>query len=251
MSYGNHRSSSLSPHHSSLLSGLQVWKCGEGIAVGYAGKLVADLGAEVVRLERPRVGDGLRYHGLFVGDTPHRERGGLSLYLHAAKRSVALSLESMTGTTILRQLAATVDIMLEGFPAGYLTARGLGFETLQASNAGLVLTSISPFGQTGPDVYLPASDITVCAAAGITYSVGSPGREPLTPPLFQSAYQAGMGGAAATAPALLARDTAGVTQHADVSALEIFATIHSRGAALRSAVWQGWRAWSDIRMRRC
>jgi crotonobetainyl-CoA:carnitine CoA-transferase CaiB-like acyl-CoA transferase len=232
MSHQSPRSSALRPQHSALLAGLRVLECGEGIAIGFAGKLLVDLGAEVIKVEPPRSGDRLRHHGPFSGDVPHREHSGLFLYLHANKRGITLDLECATGNTMLQRLVATVDVMLESFPPGHLAALGLGFEQLQACNPGLIFTSISPFGQTGPDARAPASDITVCAAAGITYSVGAPEREPLTPPLFQSEYQAGMGGAAATVAALLARSSMGGGQHADVSALEIFATIHSGGTAL-------------------
>jgi crotonobetainyl-CoA:carnitine CoA-transferase CaiB-like acyl-CoA transferase len=94
------------------------------------------------------------------------------------------------------------------------------------------MASLSPFGQSGPDAHAPAYDIAVCAAAGITYSVGMPGCELLTPLLFLSAYQAGMGTAAATMTALLARRMTGFGQQVGVSLLEIFANIHSCGTAL-------------------
>jgi crotonobetainyl-CoA:carnitine CoA-transferase CaiB-like acyl-CoA transferase len=232
MSHHSTQASARSTQHAALLAGLRVLECSEGIAVGYAGKLLVELGAEVIKVERPRVGDRLRHHGPFPGDVPHREHSGLYLYLHVNKRGITLNLECATGKTMLQRLAATVDVVLESFLPGHLARLGLGFEELQACNSGLILTSISPFGQTGPYARTPAYDITVCAAAGITYSVGTPEHEPLTPPLFQSAYQAGMGGAAATMAALLARSSIGIGQHADVSALEIFATIHSGGTAL-------------------
>ena len=85
------------PQHSApspqscLLSGLRVLECGEGIAVGYAGKLLADFGAEVIKLERPRVGDPVRRHGPFPGDVPGRECSGLFLYLHTNKLGVTLN----------------------------------------------------------------------------------------------------------------------------------------------------------------
>jgi crotonobetainyl-CoA:carnitine CoA-transferase CaiB-like acyl-CoA transferase len=213
------------------LADLRVIEYGDFIAPAYAGKLLADLGAEVLKIEPPRRGDSLRRHGPFPDDVPDSEKSGLFLYLNANKLGITLDPTTATGREIFLRLVADADVLIENHRPGWLASLGLGYETLAQRNPRLIVTSITPYGQTGPYRDAPAYDITVCALGGIAVDVGEPGRAPLTPPLYQSEYQGGIGGAAATLTALLARNRTGRGQHADVATTELFSTIHSGGAA--------------------
>ncbi|MEE9285765.1 MAG: CoA transferase, partial [Dehalococcoidia bacterium] len=86
---------------------------GEFISAPYAGKMMADMGADVLKVERPRVGDEARRHGPFLHDVPHLERSGLFLYLNTSKRSVTLDLETATGRDIFLELCRHVDVLIE------------------------------------------------------------------------------------------------------------------------------------------
>jgi len=220
------------------LAGLRVIEWGNYISAPYCAKLLADLGAEVIKIEEPGWGDIARRHGPFPGDVPHPEKSGLFLYLNTNKLGITLNLRTFTGQKILKELLKEADVFVENNPPRLMEELGLDYEHLKELYPRLIMTSITPYGQTGPYRDYRGYDINVCAAAAISFSVGERGREPLIPPLGQSEYQAAMGGAAATMVALLAREVTGRGQHVDATGLEIFATIHS-GGTVTTYLYQG------------
>src|SRR5262249_3556371 len=132
------------------LTGVKVLDLTWQLAGPYCTKLLADYGADVIKIERPDGGDPARRLGPFPGDTPHPERSGTVLLLNTNKRSVTLDLKSTTGRAIARQLARDVDLVVESFRPGVIERLGLDYETLAHGNPRLVMTRISSFGQTGP-----------------------------------------------------------------------------------------------------
>lgn len=214
-----------------MLNGLRVIEFGRFVSAPYCTRLLSDLGAEVVKVEAPGLGDPSRRHGPFPSE-PDLETSGLHLYTNLGKLGVTLDVERPEGQDLFRRLIADADVLVENAPPAYLAGLGLGYEQLRELNPRLVMTSITPFGQTGPYKDYKGHDINVCAFAGISFSIGEPGRPPLTMPLTQAEFQGAIGGAAATMAALLGRDTTGDGQHVDVSSTEVFTSLHQGGTVL-------------------
>lgn len=208
------------------LSWLKVVELGEFIAAPYCTKLMADMGAEVIKIEEPGLGDRARRHGPFLNDIPHPERSGLFLNMNTSKLGVTLNVQKATGKRILRQLLKEADVFVENNPSKKMKALGLDYKSLHKLNPGLIVTSITPFGQTGPYKDYRAYDINCCAAGGISIGIGSPDREPLTMPFSQCDHQAGVSAAAATYVALVARNATGEGQQVDISEAEVMAALH-------------------------
>lgn len=156
------------------LRDLRVVEIGGDIACAYATKLLADLGADVVKIEPPS-GDPLRAWGPFRDGRRDPEESGLFRYLNANKRSVVLDLEAADAVERIWALVAGADVVLESGRPGWLEQRGLGREALRAANACLALVRISPFGQTGPYRDLEATDLVIQASGGWISSRGLPG----------------------------------------------------------------------------
>src|SRR5262245_42253610 len=134
---------------SGALAGLRIVEYAQGIAAPFAGKLLADYGADVVKVEPPE-GDRLRRHGPFAGDTPGPERSGPCSYLNTNKRGVTLDLETAASREIFGRLVDRADILIEDTPADWLDERGLAPGALRGRNPGLIVASVTPFGRTGP-----------------------------------------------------------------------------------------------------
>jgi len=222
-----------------LLAGLKLLEVGRLIAAPYCGKLLADMGAEVIKIEPPAAGDPARHYGPFLDDEPHRERSGLFLYLNANKRGVTLNLATPTGRQILRDLVARSDALVHNLRVQDMKQAGLDYDGLSRINPGLVMASITPFGLTGPYRHYNAYDINLAAAGGICSGLGEAEREPLTFGTPQVGYFAGMAAASAIVMALLARDKVGAGQHIDIAEVETMAGVYNGPEALM-AVYQ-WR----------
>jgi crotonobetainyl-CoA:carnitine CoA-transferase CaiB-like acyl-CoA transferase len=207
-----------------LLDGIRVLDLGSHTAGPFCAKLLADYGADVIKVEPPGAGDAARRHGPFVGDDPHPEKSILFLCLNTNKRSVTLDVTSETGKALLHDLVRSSDVLVEGFTPNEAEELGLTFEALSLFNAGLVVTSITPFGKTGPYKNYAATDIVTCALSGLMYHSGDSDREPLRNALDQSSYVAGANAAGATLAALFQRLTTGKGQQVDVSIVECLAT---------------------------
>lgn len=222
-----------------LLAGLKVLELGRLISAPYCGKLLADMGAEVTKIEPPSSGDPARQYGPFLHDEPHRERSGLFLYLNANKQGITLNLATPTGQHIFRDLVARADALVHNLSVQDMGRVGLDYEGLSQVNPGLVMASITPFGLTGPYQHYNAYDINLAAAGGICTGLGEEGREPLTFGTPQVGYFAGMAAASSIVMALLARDNVGSGQHIDIAEVETMAGVYNGPEALM-AVYQ-WR----------
>ena len=207
------------------LSDLRVLELATHVAGPYCGKLFATFGADVVKIEPLPDGDESRGLGPFPDVKADSEAGGLFLYLNTGKRSLTLDVESADGRDVFRRMLGTADVVVESFPPGTMEHLGLGFATLEKLRPGVILTSITNFGQTGPWKEYQATDIVHYAASGMASVNGMPGREPLKHPGHQSFLQAGAVAFAGTMTAICHRDVTGLGQHVDVSVLEAGATV--------------------------
>ena len=180
------------------------------------GKILADLGADVIQLEPPG-GSTARNIGPFYGDDVHPEKSLFWWAYAANKRGITLKLTTADGGELLKKLVKGAHFLIESFPPGYLDGLGLGFKDLSVINPGLVMVSITPFGQDGPYAHYKAPDVVGMAMGGFMYLTGDGDR----PPLRVSFPQFGFHGAAAGATgAMLAhthRTLTGEGQHVDVS----------------------------------
>ncbi|MGD0068204.1 MAG: CoA transferase, partial [Streptosporangiaceae bacterium] len=216
------------------LSGLRVIEHAEGLAGPFAGKLLAELGAEVIKVE-PAGGDRTRQLGPFPGGRADPDRSGMFHYLNAGKQSVVIEAASAQGPAQLDRLAAAADVLIVAGTAAEVASHPLTGSDARRRHPGLVCTTITPFGMTGPLADAPAHDITICSLGAITNAVGEPGREPLTPPLSLSSYQAGIAAAAGSLLALFERTRSGLGQHVDISPLDVWGTVH-QGSILANYV---------------
>ncbi len=203
-------------------------------------KLLADYGADVIKIERPGTGDGARSMGPFYHDDPHPEKSGLFLYLNMNKRGVTLNLKSNVGKKIFLEMVRKADVVVENFKPGVLERLGLGYEDLLKVNSRVVLTSISNFGQTGPYRDYKLTELTALGMGGPMHSLGDPDREPMKYGLTVTIYHAGMAAATATMIAFYGSRYQGVGQHVDVSIMETQATsVDRRFYALLTYLYSG------------
>ncbi|HKX18143.1 MAG TPA: CoA transferase [bacterium] len=189
------------------LSDQQGWLCG---------RLLADLGCDVVKIEPPGGDEGRRF-GPFWSDAPDPEACLPWLAYNANKRGITLDVGAPRGRDLLRRLAVRADFLIETYRPGYLDAQSIGYAALRDLNPRLVVTSITPFGQTGPYAGYHSSDLVAMAMSGFMSLVGEPGRPPLRVSLPQAPMWAGMHAAAGTLIAHYAREATGRGQHVDAS----------------------------------
>ena len=148
-------------------------------AIGWTcGKLLADLGADVIKIEPPG-GDVDRRFGPFFRDAPHPERSLAWFAAHTNKRGITLNLDSSDGQALWLALVDTADFVVESFPLGFMEQRGIGFAQVSARNPRLIWTSITPFGQNGPYAQYRASDLVGMAMGGLMSVCGDVDRPPL------------------------------------------------------------------------
>ncbi len=219
------------------LDGIRVVEYGGDVSGPFCGRTLADLGADVVKVE-PLDGDPARHHGPFPGDRPDGEHSGLYLFLNANKLGVTLDVTGACGRQVLKQLVAQADVFIDSYPSSSPTAPGLDYAALIDDNPGLIVTSLSPFGLTGPYRDYACYDINVSAAGGMSYGTGFPDREPLSLPLRQSSYLAGFAAALASAMALLSRGETGRGQVVEVSETEVSAVLLN-GYHLPTYIYKG------------
>lgn len=189
------------------------------------GKLLADLGADVIKVEPPG-GSPARRLGPFFHDEPHPEKSLYWFAYNLNKRSITLNIESEEGRGIFRRLVKTADFVIESSPAGYLASLGLAHAELEESNPQLIMVSITPFGPSGPYRDLSSSDIVSWALGGHLYLSGDADRAPVgVSEHTQSYLHAGAEAAAAATMALYARRKVGRGQHISVSMQECVAAM--------------------------
>ena len=162
-----------------LLPGVRVLDVGQGISGPYCAKILAQMGAEVIKVESS-AGDPARRMGPFPGDIPHSEKSGLFLALNANKFGVTLDMASPGGAESFRKLSATADIIIENPPPASLEDLGLGYESLKTGNPGLILTSITPFGNRGPYKDFKATDLVLYHMSGHAHGVLGAVKTPMT-----------------------------------------------------------------------
>ena len=202
------------------LSDVRVLDFTHYIAGAYCTKLLADYGADVLKVERPDGGDGARRLGPFPNDEPHPERSGLFLHLNTNKRGITLNLKTEAAKRIVRELVRSVDIVVESFRPGEMEGFRLGYDALRAITPNLVMTSVSNFGQSGPYRNLRASEIIFYGMGGEMYSTGLEDREPIKMGGTVVQYQAGAAAAVVTMGALFTARLPDAGQHVDVSIME-------------------------------
>ena len=199
------------------------------VSAPYCARLMAALGAEVIKVEPPE-GDGARANGPFPGGEPHPEKSGLFLAMNLDKKGVTLDVTSAEGTRVFRRLVARSDVLVENGPPGWLGELGVGYDSLRKENPGLIMVSITPFGQDGPYRDYMTHDLNRWHAGGWGYlwkergADGVPGRL-VSGPGFLPGFQAAYNALTATLGALYFRDMGGEGQHIDVSEQEAMAFI--------------------------
>ena len=182
-------------------------------------RVLADSGAEVIKVERPG-GDPARALPPFMGDEPGPDRSGMFLFLNTNKHSVVLDLHSEEGRERLLDLVATADVLVENYRPGTMERLGLGYDVLRAVQPKLVMTSITNFGQTGPYRDFEGTDLTLYAMGGPMAGSGNAEHYPLKTAGRVTTYHAGYTGALATAVALRTAEATGHGEHVDVSVYE-------------------------------
>ena len=206
-----------------VFDGLKVLDLSEDIAGSFCARLLADYGADVLKVEPPG-GSAMRRIGPFYHDEPHPEQSLFFLILNLNKKGVTLNLDAEAGRSLLKKLVPYVDLVVESYRPGYLDELGIGYTALSAVNPRLVMTSITPFGQTGPYSRYAGAEIVSYAMGMVMGISGVQGMPPLKHGGFQAQYQGGLFGAGAAAMALFAQDRDGAGQHVDVSVTECVAS---------------------------
>ena len=167
-----------------LIPGVRVIEVGPGVSGAYCGKLLAGLGAEVIKVEPPE-GDESRRRGPFPGDTPHPEKSGLFLALNACKYGVTLEPTSKSDVRRLAELASSAEIVIVSYPASQMEDLGLGYYELRQRNPQVVLVSVTPFGRWGPYADFKATDLTLFHMSGHAHDLLGPVDNPdAEPPML-------------------------------------------------------------------
>ena len=229
------------------LAGLRVLDFTHYVSGPYCTKLLADFGADVIKVERPPDGDGARQIGPFPGDKPNPEKSALFLHLNTNKRSVVVDLKQGHACDIVNRLASWAEVIVENFRPGAADRLGIGFDRIHAINPELIYTSISNFGQTGPYRDYRGSEIVFYGMGGEMHSTGLADREPLKLGGNVGLYQAGAVAAVATMGAVLAGsfgpgdgEKSPPGQHIDVSILETqLGSVDRRQSALLAHQYTG------------
>lgn len=205
------------------LTGLRVLDLSRILAGPTATQLLADLGAEVIKIERPGAGDDTRGWGPpFVADEDGRETGPSAYFMAAnrGKHSVAVNIASPEGQDLIRRLVAQSDIMVENFRPGDLARYGLDYATLRAVNPRLIYCSITGFGQTGPNTHRAGYDFLVQGEGGLMSLTGDPGGPPMKAGVGIADLMCGMYAAVGILAAVQARHGSGQGQHIDLALLD-------------------------------
>ena len=222
------------------LSDVKVLDFTHYISGPYCTKLLADYGADVVKVERPDGGDGSRRMGPFPNDDPHIEKSGLFLHLNTNKRGITLDLNTDGARQVVMKLVKDVDVVVESFRPGTMDSFGLGYDALRAINPSVVVTSISNFGQTGSYRDFKGSEIIFYAMGGEMFSTGLDHREPVKMGGDVVLYQAGATAAVATMGALFAARLQDIGQQVDISIMETqIGSIDRRMSALIAFQYTG------------
>jgi len=205
------------------LAGLRILDMSRILAGPFCTQLLADMGADVIKIERPGTGDDTRSWGPpFVTGTDGKPTGESAYYLSANrnKRSAAIDMATPEGAEALREIAAQVDVVIENFKPGGLKKYGLDYATLAKINPRLVYCSISGYGQTGPHSHKPGYDILAQGYGGMMSLTGEPDGEPVKVGVGIADVMCGMYASNAILAALRHRDASGEGQHIDIALVD-------------------------------
>ena len=148
------------------LEGVRILEYCRTVTGAYTTKIMADLGAEVIKIEPPGIGDDARRKAPFPGDIPHPEKSGLFLYLNSNKMGVTLDAQKITGAEIFKKMVKDMDILVEDGSPGEIEKAGLGYDELKLLNPGLIMTSITPYGRSGRYKDYKAYQLNIANASG-------------------------------------------------------------------------------------
>ncbi len=207
------------------LSTLRILDLTSGVSGPWCTKLLADYGADVIKVERPGLGDESRAHGPFPHGIPDREKSALYLWLNTSKRSITLDITTPTGRDLALRLAAHCDAVVLDQRASELERLRLMQDDFAAVNPRIVTTSVTAFGQSGPYAEWSETNLTSYATGGQHYLTGDADREPLQNGGYQALYQAGTWAFGATLAAVWDARKTGVGQQAEVAGQEVMAAI--------------------------
>ena len=210
------------------LSHVRVLDLSRVLAGPWSSQMLADLGAEVIKIERPGSGDDTRAWGPpWLKDAEGAETGESAYFLAAnrGKKSVTIDLRSRRGQELIRELAGHADILIENFKPGGLARYGLDYDSLSALHPGLIYCSVTGFGQNGPDSHRPGYDFMIQGMGGLMSVTGEPGDGPGAGPVKVGVALAdilsGLYATVSVLAALAHRDQTGVGQHIDIALLDV------------------------------
>ena len=207
------------------------------VSAPFCAKLLAELGADVIKIEPPD-GDPARRCGPYPEGVPHPERSGLFLFVNQGKRGITLDTARGNGIDSLHGLLETADVFVENRPYSALDQAGITADALARRHPQLITVSLSPYGRTGDYKKYAGYDLQVNALSGMSFGTGHVHREPLTTPAQQAAYLSGVGGAYAAIVALLARDAGAGGQYIDLADSGVIATLLT-GYHLPTFIYRG------------
>jgi len=204
-----------------ILSEVKVLELAHAPSGAFCAKLLADQGADTIKVEPPGRGDPARHEPPFIGGEPHPDRSTAFLALNTNKRGITLNVEQAAGRSLFLRLVSAADVVIESFQPEHLNRLGLGCEVLRAENPKAILLSISYFGQHGPYANYKGDDLIAQAMGGYLYAVtGRADQPPMGTALQQMELTAGRNGVIAIMAALLRRDQTGEGGHIDLSVTE-------------------------------
>jgi crotonobetainyl-CoA:carnitine CoA-transferase CaiB-like acyl-CoA transferase len=206
-----------------VLDGVKIVEYGNLISAPFCAKILADLGAEVIKIEVPGLGDESRRREPFFKDIPGLERSGLFLYLNMNKLGITLNPAMPTGKKILCDLLAQADIFIENNPPKKMRKLRLSYNYVKLINPRLIMTSITPFGQTGPYKDFEGGELIATQMGGvgnISMREGDASKEPIKLPAHLFTFQAGLSASAATFGALFHQSLTGEGTQLDISEQE-------------------------------
>ena len=211
--------------HERALDGVKVVEIAEGVSGPFCGRILAGMGAEVVKIERPPGGDRSRREAPFLPGVAEPESSALFLHLNSSKKSVTLDWRSAEARPVFERLLPAAHLLIENSPPGTLECHGLGFDALHSTHPTLSVVSITDFGSFGPYADWIATPLVDLALGGYLYLSGEEDREPLMLPGFQPDYVAGLHGYLGATLALWSLDETGEGRHVEVSAVESLASM--------------------------
>ena len=206
------------------LGGVRILEYCRTVTGAYAAKIMADLGAEVIKIEPPGIGDDARRKAPFPGDIPHPEKSGLFLYLNSNKMGITLDPRKTTGMEIFKKMVKETDILVEDGSPGEAERAGIGYDELKLLNPGLIMTSITPYGRSGRYKDYKAYQLNIANASGQAYMLPLPSpnvdRAPVKPGGNLTDYDPALMAVVAILAAFFWKDVSGKGQFIEISKQE-------------------------------